>query len=658
MAPLHSAVRLSSIIGLIAALVCPLAAAPAKAQPQSKRTAGAPAPTPTPVDAVNEKKLDAALRVGARDSSAGVQRVIVTAMPGDADLVAGLIPAMGGLLKKRLSGINALVADVPRGVLRRLTLDSHIASISADVSVLAIDGNMISSNGANTQPAPLRQVMGLSPSKPAASGIGIAIIDSGIAPLGDFAGRITAFYDFTQGGVATAPVDPYGHGTHIAGIIGSSGLVGGDSGGGSSAGDGSSGSGGTSSDAGGSPSGEKQYRGLGPDARLIGLRVLDDRGAGETSLVIQAIEFATAQRTALGIDVINLSLGHPIYEPAASDPLVRAVERAVDAGIVVVASAGNFGYNAELGRSGYAGITSPGNSPSAITVGAMRGATTVARGDDDVAPYSSRGPSWYDGFAKPDLLAPGHGIVSTGTTSSTLYADYPSVRVGSSLLRLNGTSMATAVTTGIVALMLEAHDAGAGSTDAALAPNAIKAILQYTSTPLDSRAGSPDALTQGAGAINAPAAIAAARAIDASTALGEDWFDGMLVPRFTLYDGETWIWNAAVTWRDAPVSGDTLLELHRSAWTSLVHWGQPIAWDADVLRLPSVVWDPASSWASNIVWGLDLVGTTTNDQTFTWGYVEDPLRTVWADLATRPTGGQTFCWGDIDTSSTVKTPSR
>jgi hypothetical protein len=191
----------------------------------------------------------------------------------------------------------------------------------------------------------------------------------------------------------------------------------------------------------------------------------------------------------------------------------------------------------------------------------------------------------------------------------------------------------------------------------ALAPNAIKAILQYTATPLDARAGSPDALTQGAGAINAPAAIAAARAIDASTALGDDWFDGMLVPRFTVFDGETWAWNSSIMWRDAPVSGDTLLELNRSAWTSLVDWGQPIEWDADVLRLPSIVWDSASSWASNLVWGIDLVGTT-KDQTFTWGEVEDPARTVWGDLATKPTGGQTFCWGDIDTSSTITPSSR
>jgi serine protease AprX len=609
------------------------------------------------VRVVDEHKLDAALRTWMRGASAEARRVIVTVEPGTDDLVGDLIPAMGGLLKKRLAGINALVADVPRGVLMQLARDQRVRSISADTPVHAIDGNVVSSNGAPRQSAPLRAVMGLSPSKPSATGIGVAIIDSGIAPSEDFLGRIAAFYDFTQDGtgigIATAPIDPYGHGTHVAGIIGGSGT---------SDTSGSSGSTGSSSNDG-------QYRGLGPDARLIGLRVLDEHGAGETSQVIQAIEFAIAQRATLGIDAINLSLGHPIYEPAATDPLVRAVERAVDAGIVVVASAGNFGYNAEVGRSGYAGITSPGNAPSAITVGAMRGAETTTRGDDDVAPYSSRGPSWYDGFAKPDLLAPGHGIVSNGPAASTLYTEYPSVRVGSSLMRLNGTSMATAATTGVVALMLEAHrqsqqqsqgqpqDPGAAPASApapALAPNAIKAILQYTSTPLDARAGSPDALTQGAGAINAPAAIAAVRAIDANTALGEDWLTGTQ-PRFTVYEGETWSWNASITWRDTPIAGDTLIDIHRSAWTSSVDWGQPIAWDADVVPQPSVVWSPAIDWASNVVWGRDLVGTRTGDQTFTWGDVEDPLRTVWADLSTRPTGGQTFCWGDIDTSSLVRT---
>ncbi len=113
---------------------------------------------------------------------------------------------------------------MPRGVLKKLALDSRIVSISADTPVLAIDGNLISSDGAPRRTASLREVMGLSP------------VQAGrgrhrhrhrrlrhLRRRADFVGRITAFYDFTRDGIATAPVDPYGHGTHIAGIIGSSG---------------------------------------------------------------------------------------------------------------------------------------------------------------------------------------------------------------------------------------------------------------------------------------------------------------------------------------------------------------------------------------------------------------------------------------------------
>ena len=86
-----------------------------------------------------------------------------------------------------------------------------------------------------------------------------------------------------------------------------------------------------------------------------------------------------------------------LLEPAATDPLVQAVELAVRAGIVVVVSAGNYGINPQTGLPGYAGILSPGNAPSAITVGALMTGDTAVRTDDRLAPYSSRGPSWYDG---------------------------------------------------------------------------------------------------------------------------------------------------------------------------------------------------------------------------------------------------------------------
>ena len=115
----------------------------------------------------------------------------------------------------------------------------------------------------------------------------------------------------------------------------------------------------------------KSYKGLAPDVQLVVLKVLDATGAGYTSDVVRAIDFAVANKSRFGIDVINLSLGHPIYEPASTDPLVQAVERASKAGIIVLAAAGNTGVNPTTGQPGYAGINSPGNAPSAITVGAV-----------------------------------------------------------------------------------------------------------------------------------------------------------------------------------------------------------------------------------------------------------------------------------------------
>src|SRR5262249_59057696 len=102
------------------------------------------------------------------------------------------------------------------------------------------------------------------------------------------------------------------------------------------------------------------YRGLAPKVRFVILKVLDQTGAGYTSDVIRAVDFAVANRSALGIDVINLSLGHPILEPASTDPLVQAVERASQAGVIVVAAAGNYGKNPTTGERGYGGIPSPG----------------------------------------------------------------------------------------------------------------------------------------------------------------------------------------------------------------------------------------------------------------------------------------------------------
>ena len=148
--------------------------------------------------------------------------------------------------------------------------------------------------------------------------------------------------------------------------------------------------------------------------------MLDDNGKGTTSDVLRALEFAVANRSALNLHVINLSLGHVIYESAATDPLVQAVENAVRHGFVVSVSAGNFGINKKTGEPGYAGIESPGNAPSAITSGSTNMFNTVSRLDDRVSVFSSRGPSWYDGFLKPDIVAPGENVLSVAAVGSRL----------------------------------------------------------------------------------------------------------------------------------------------------------------------------------------------------------------------------------------------
>ena len=164
------------------------------------------------------------------------------------------------------------------------------------ITALSLDGPVHANQtlASVTNPVPvvtttLRQTLGLPAVAPStmngSTGIGVALIDSGISPSADFLGRITAFYDFTNGrqGLAVAPFDDYGHGTHIAGLIASSGVL-----------------------------SNYAVQGIAPGVKLIGLKVLDGTGQGSTSDVIGALEYVTANKAKLNVQIVNLSLGHPI----------------------------------------------------------------------------------------------------------------------------------------------------------------------------------------------------------------------------------------------------------------------------------------------------------------------------------------------------------
>jgi serine protease AprX len=299
------------------------------------------------------------------------------------------------------------------------------------------------------------------------AGVGVAVIDSGIyAQADDFqsGGRSRVVYSesFVSGQDAS---DQYGHGTHVAGIVGS--------GGNDSNGNGFS----------------RSFKGVAPGVNLINLRVLDANGMGYDSDVIAAIQRAIQLKNAYNIRVINLSLGRPIYESYTLDPLCQAVEAAWQAGIVVVTAAGNAGRSSINGSQGYGTIIAPGNDPYVITVGAMNAKGTTWRWDDVIASYSSKGPTLLDHIVKPDLVAPGNNIVSVMAPKSTIPATYPQTLVpnnyyeagtvsgnSGNYLRLSGTSMATPVVAGAAALLIQQNPS--------LTPDQVKARLMKTANKM------------------------------------------------------------------------------------------------------------------------------------------------------------------------------
>ncbi len=339
-------------------------------------------------------KFDRALASAIDNRATQPQPVIIRAKPGQLAAIRSWLTSHGDVIVSEQTAINAISTKISVDHLNQLASMIQTDTLSFDAPVTSLGAQPTPQLASGPVATVLRATLGLNPTSATGKGVGVAIIDTGVTPSNDFVGRFTAFYDFVNaGGAFTAAYDDNGHGTHIAGLIASSGALG------------------------------SAYTGVAPNAHIIVMKVLDSTGAGKTSDVINAITFATANKQTIGIDVINLSLGHPIYESAATDPLVQAVEAASRAGIVVVAAAGNVGVNPSTGQAGYAGITCPGNAPSAITVGASDDVNTRGRGDDRVMPYSSAGPTWYDALAEA-----GSGRARVSTWSPTRTASRISTR--------------------------------------------------------------------------------------------------------------------------------------------------------------------------------------------------------------------------------------
>jgi len=450
----------------------------------------------------------------------------------------------GGSVVRRLQLGNATVADVPASQVAKLAAQPGVVRIAYDAPV-KIQQDPLTDCCDRLQSVHPYAVDAVrqwnSTSKLRGTGIGVAVIDSGVRDSHpDFMGanvwdpstkRVPQVLNGIVGATGSGQ-DDNGHGTFVAGIIAGRGW--------------------------GLPWMQDfgKYIGIAPDANIISIKVSDSTGMAHVSDVISAIEWVAKNRQAYNIRVINLSMVSSMVSSYKTDMLDAAVELAWLQGLVVVVANGNAGPNAN--------ITSPANDPYVISVGATDDMGTSATSDDVRAAFSSYGVT-LDGVAKPDLVAPGRRIISAlSSRFDTLALQNPARVVDSGYIRMSGTSASAPVVSGVVALLLQARPS--------LAPGQVKWLLTHTALPIGG-AGTGSGYPQVGAAVQ--------RSAGGNSNAG-------LVPNKYLAAAYAAKAGLSVSWDT--VSWDTV------AWDT-VSW-DTVSWDSvswDCVSWDSVSWDTVSS---------------------------------------------------------------
>ncbi|HEY1404947.1 MAG TPA: S8 family serine peptidase [Pyrinomonadaceae bacterium] len=452
----------------------------------------------------------------------------------------------GARTTRKFSKLNARAVELPVRTIKALTARDDLLYVSPDQATIPA-GHVSETTGTDAA----RDRIGISTSALDGTGIGIAVLDSGLdLEHRSFLNRrnnsrVVLSRDFTGEGRTD---DPFGHGTHVASAAAGNGRISG-----------------------------AEYIGIAPNANIINLRVLNSRGQGTTSGLLAALDWVLVNRALYNIRVVNLSLGAPAIESYRNDPVCRAVRRLVDAGVVVAAAAGNNGRNSS-GQKIYGQIHSPGNEPSALTVGASNSYGTDARADDTVTTYSSRGPtrsSWtdalgvkrYDSLIKPDVVAPGNRMIFAESDYNHLVRQNPELDASVStvdnrrMMYMSGSSMATPVAAGAAALLLQANPR--------LTPNLVKMILMYTAQPLSGF----NMLEQGAGQINVEGATRLAKLVrtdlSALTPVGAPLLTTAALP--APYDeiaGGRADWSQGIILNRTYATGPALIERYQKVYSA------------------------------------------------------------------------------------------
>ena len=553
-----------------------------------------------------EQVLPPDLEEAFQRSTTDTLRVLV--LPERADPLA-LIQPLDRLapttFRRRYDHLPIAIADVTRDQALELEADDGIR--------LAVDRPLVGTGRghgpSNDQPSfvGVAETLGADVTGRTGEGIVVAVVDSGVRRrhpafenniLIDSADFVDSDGDGEGDHPRAAKRDPYGHGTMVAGVIA-----------------------GTDPDA----------LGVAPDVRLISARVLDDNGAGSTSSAVAALDWIIETQSDNDTRIVHLSVGAAPHSSFTTDPLAMAAEAALDAGLIVVAAAGNYGYSDE--QVVFGGIVSPATHPGVITVGATDGGGTATRSDDTVSVFSSRGPTAFDGLGKPDLVAPGTHLALTASAGSTLWVGETDSHIRGGGLQgtyalASGTSFAAPAVTGVIAQMLEA------APD--LTATGVKAGLQLTAQDM----GDTTFLGSGAGQVNALGAVRLAEywqdladgiddaplPLDEDTLQGETvvWSNHLLWDGFIATDADlTWIndngvdgvgdldgtgilWDGYAAFRlryiGLFIHGRSLANNVDLAFADDI-WGNGILWDGFQSSIRSGrVWSSPFTWNTGFVW--------------------------------------------------------
>ena len=411
--------------------------------------------------------------------------VIVRELPGSGDLPEQRVVNLGGEVGRHIGIIDGFVAEVPSSAVTNLAQLASVYSVTPDAQI-HLNGLMDGYDAYHDPNSMYRANKTIDADDYwrngiTGAGVDVALIDSGVVPVNGLRtpGKILNGPDlsFESQAENLRYLDTFGHGTHMAGIIG-----GYDDG----------------APAPGSADKTTTFMGVAPGARIVNIKVADASGAVDVSQVLAAIDWVVQNRNANGLNirVLNLSFGTDGVQSYQLDPLTYAAEVAWRKGIVVVVAAGNSGFGSPK-------LNNPAYDPRVIAVGAGDARGTNWSGDDTVPGFSSCG----DGQRNPDFVAPGKSIASLRAPGSHADEAYPLAHVGVTprFMRGSGTSQAAAAVSGAAALVIQQRPS--------ITPDQLKKLFVTTATPLPSAT----ARCQGAGMLNLDGVMnAATPSVDSS----------------------------------------------------------------------------------------------------------------------------------------------